>query len=459
MKLKLTRFSDGDIVSFSLAHVLSDAGRAMRLMQRLSEHYRALWVGRDLTSPPLSTSSGIFASPQRLAAALERPPTDWQPRPLDAHLSARQWLGLPWKLLRHGTAQYDVHHIYLPLEAVQGIKDLTTAHSVHAACLLLWHSCLELPDAAAGRLGHRGLLHLRAAWCSPSEQLGENDEEQLVAADCWPPAVPIACTASGSQFSPHLMPVSDDPRPFWLAFCRHTGRRAEAEHHGRTAGLHSDAGQLRQEQQQPAVPGASGERPAHSQRRLCTPWPGPSRQRGGGPDRPLWQCSADAQTAGVPARRRWVGRVGVVASCGSRWCPLRAMGGALVWWLHRLLDTSLTPFPACVLVLPDCGASSLPSHAGHEYQGSRPSTPAFYGRALAANAALIRRAILDFRSSPNAALDALHEQVQIVGAPKLKVAAVFVGKSDEKIASTSSITAFPFDQVGASIPTRRVGGC
>jgi hypothetical protein len=64
------------------------------------------------------------------------------------------------------------------------------------------------------------------------------------------------------------------------------------------------------------------------------------------------------------------------------------------------------------------------------------------------NARLIRRSVSDFRSNVTNALQALQRQALMTSIPELKVGAAFVVKgADMKVASTTAVTAFSFDNI------------
>jgi hypothetical protein len=68
--------------------------------------------------------------------------------------------------------------------------------------------------------------------------------------------------------------------------------------------------------------------------------------------------------------------------------------------------------------------------------------------ALGMNARLIRRSVSDFRSNVTNALQALERQAVMTSLAELKVGAAFVVKgADMKVASTTAVTAFSFDNI------------
>ena len=70
--------------------------------------------------------------------------------------------------------------------------------------------------------------------------------------------------------------------------------------------------------------------------------------------------------------------------------------------------------------------------------------------AVGMNARLIRKSVTEFRSDVTNALQALQRQARMTSLPELKVGAAFVVKgADMKVASTTAVTAFSFDQVSA----------
>jgi hypothetical protein len=121
-KLKLTRCIDGQILSVNVSHLLADAGRAVRLMERLSELYRANCAGTD-PGPGLHFNPEL-ETPQGLATALKDPPPAWNPPVEDHHLTLAQWLAAPYRMYRHTKKEFDVHMVYLPKIAVQRLKSI-----------------------------------------------------------------------------------------------------------------------------------------------------------------------------------------------------------------------------------------------------------------------------------------------------------------------------------------------
>ncbi len=68
--------------------------------------------------------------------------------------------------------------------------------------------------------------------------------------------------------------------------------------------------------------------------------------------------------------------------------------------------------------------------------------------ALGMNARLIRQSVSDFRSDVTNALQALERQALMTSLPEIKVGAAFVVKgADMKVASTTAVTAFSFDNI------------
>jgi Transferase family len=122
LKLKLTRCIDGQILSVMVSHLLADAGRAVRLMERLSDLYRANCAGTD-PGPGLHFNP-ILETPQGLSAALTTPPPKWEPPVEDHQLTLAQWMAAPYRMYRHTAKKFDVHMVYLPKVAVQRLKSL-----------------------------------------------------------------------------------------------------------------------------------------------------------------------------------------------------------------------------------------------------------------------------------------------------------------------------------------------
>ncbi len=122
LKLKLTRCLDGQILSVNVCHLLADAGRAVRLMERLSELYRANCAGTD-PGPGLHFNPEL-ETPEGLAAALKTPPPQWDPPVEDHRLTLAQWMVAPYRMYRHTTKKFDVHMVYLPKIAAQRLKSI-----------------------------------------------------------------------------------------------------------------------------------------------------------------------------------------------------------------------------------------------------------------------------------------------------------------------------------------------
>jgi hypothetical protein len=119
-KLKLTRCLDGHIVSVTVSHLLADAGRAVRLLERLGKLYRCAASGGD-PGPPLQLNPSL-ETPRGLAEALVEPPTEWKPLEPDHNLSAKQWMMAPQVVRGHVSQKYDAHLIYLPKPTMQRLK-------------------------------------------------------------------------------------------------------------------------------------------------------------------------------------------------------------------------------------------------------------------------------------------------------------------------------------------------
>lgn len=63
---RLTDLADGQVLSASFWHVLSDGGRALRLLARLSEHYRVAAAGQPVGGEPMTSDTRLFHSPADL---------------------------------------------------------------------------------------------------------------------------------------------------------------------------------------------------------------------------------------------------------------------------------------------------------------------------------------------------------------------------------------------------------
>ena len=122
LKIKLTRCRDGHILSATVNHILADAGRALRLVERLGELYRSAAEGTPKGAPLRASSS--LETPEGFAAALEGPPPQWQPEAPDHGLTARQWAAAPYRMYRHVTDPFDMHLLYLPAVVTRRLKAL-----------------------------------------------------------------------------------------------------------------------------------------------------------------------------------------------------------------------------------------------------------------------------------------------------------------------------------------------
>jgi hypothetical protein len=125
LKVKRTALADGCVLSCTVSHLVADAGRAVRLAQRLGELYRAETAhpgGAAAAGGEPLRADGALETPEGFAAALAAPPPAWTPAPPDWGLTARQWLALPELLRRHAAGRHDVHLIYLPAAALARIK-------------------------------------------------------------------------------------------------------------------------------------------------------------------------------------------------------------------------------------------------------------------------------------------------------------------------------------------------
>jgi hypothetical protein len=125
LKIKLTRCADGHVVSATVNHVLADAGRALRLLERLGELYRSLAGGKAI-GEPLRTH-GALETARGFAAALEGAPATWEPEAPDHGLTARQWAAAPYRMHRHVSTLHDMHLLYLPAPALQRLKKVAAA--------------------------------------------------------------------------------------------------------------------------------------------------------------------------------------------------------------------------------------------------------------------------------------------------------------------------------------------
>ena len=130
-KVRLTRCADGHVLSVTVSHLLADAGRAVQLVERVAELYRAAAGGSD-PGAPLRFDPGL-ETPRGLAAAVRGAPEEWTPPPPDHGLSAGQLLAAPYRMYRHATTKYDVHMIYLPEESTKRLKAIAAGAGGGAA--------------------------------------------------------------------------------------------------------------------------------------------------------------------------------------------------------------------------------------------------------------------------------------------------------------------------------------
>lgn len=130
-KLKLTRCVDGTILSVTASHTLADAGRAVRLVERLGELYRAAATGSD-PGPPL-VFNPVRETAEGLAAEMVAAPATWDPPEDDHRLTLGQWLAAPGRLYRHVTDKHDLHMVYLPKATVKRLKAVALKNSGRAA--------------------------------------------------------------------------------------------------------------------------------------------------------------------------------------------------------------------------------------------------------------------------------------------------------------------------------------
>lgn len=125
LKFRILRCADGDVMSMGISHILADAGRAVRLLERLAEHYQAVNKGTPLKTPPLIMNP-ILESPQGFAAALEDNsiPNNWKPAPFNASLTMSQLLSAPKNLMDYKSKKFDVHILHLPAATINHMKKI-----------------------------------------------------------------------------------------------------------------------------------------------------------------------------------------------------------------------------------------------------------------------------------------------------------------------------------------------
>lgn len=128
-KVKLTRCLDGQIVSVTINHILADAGRSVKLLERLSHLYRRALQedskASDDSDIPLHFNPKL-ETPDGYARAMHDPPTVWQPSPVDHTLTTSQWLAAPYRLYSHSIKHYDVFMVYLPGETLKRLKNVAS---------------------------------------------------------------------------------------------------------------------------------------------------------------------------------------------------------------------------------------------------------------------------------------------------------------------------------------------
>lgn len=120
-KLKLTRCVDGQIVSVTVSHLLVDAGRALRLLERLAEYYRHFAYKKPLNGSVLKFDPS-FETTQGLQQAVEGANRAYPAHHPDYRLSIGEMMKAPRKLYEYSTTKNDVCMVYLPKSAVKRLK-------------------------------------------------------------------------------------------------------------------------------------------------------------------------------------------------------------------------------------------------------------------------------------------------------------------------------------------------
>ncbi|KAI7846408.1 hypothetical protein COHA_000118 [Chlorella ohadii] len=147
LRIRLTNLADGQVLSASFWHILADAGRGVKLLDRLSEHYRAAAAGRPVGSEgALTSDTRLFHSPADLMEAMAtEPPKGWaSEHRANDKMTPWQWATAPWKMVQWGRRRYDVHLMYLPSPLLRRIKQAITQESGGV--------CVSTNDAVQGVL-------------------------------------------------------------------------------------------------------------------------------------------------------------------------------------------------------------------------------------------------------------------------------------------------------------------
>lgn len=138
LKLRLTECRDGQILGVAISHLLVDAGRALRIVQRLAHIYTCMPSNSNIGSP--LTFNPKLESVEGFSEALIDPVPSWKAWPPDHGLTLKQWITAPYRMWKHVTKKFDVHIIYLPQETMRRLKTLAVDETVSLPFLDGWEA-------------------------------------------------------------------------------------------------------------------------------------------------------------------------------------------------------------------------------------------------------------------------------------------------------------------------------
>lgn len=105
---------DGTVLNFTMSHILCDASRAIKLLERLSEIYSSLSAGTALTAEGWRYDSlfGDIDLSRSQASDAETP-----------FLSVKEIIQAPVEIFKYTTIKFKTMHVYVPLRFAQELQD------------------------------------------------------------------------------------------------------------------------------------------------------------------------------------------------------------------------------------------------------------------------------------------------------------------------------------------------
>lgn len=120
--MDLVRCKDGSIVTLHISHILADAGRAFKLMERLSSIYETLRIGKEYV--PQKTTYDTWFGKTLDPSSLQAGEDKYLIKSLEfLRLHPGHLLGIPSAIKHHISSKYVPMYFHVPRSSIESLQD------------------------------------------------------------------------------------------------------------------------------------------------------------------------------------------------------------------------------------------------------------------------------------------------------------------------------------------------